>query len=376
MNPIKKLHREAMNLLDYSELARIKGMPDEARDLLWEAYQNEYEAAQMMRERTDAEPTRSLLFRGAASLAMRTNFWREAEKLICMGLSGDAPNEIVEDLRDLLDEVAYRRHLSLRGYKLSTSEFQMSLAGSVIGLGMARKDEVLARIERTATIIYRTAQRTLGKSFTTNIPTNLKKELEIELSIPRAASFAVAFRISYIPHQDQPPLPGMGWPEQVIDELMTCMALVQNEDRPKLKERFKEEAYLNNFLGLSQLLAPDGERVKLVGFTAWKDGHERQVALDKPTKILQEFKEFVVPEPSIEVSTERVQVIGRLLMADSTNPKKGNQLQIVDEKNKKHRVIVKEGLGDIVRALWEQVVRVSGDFDGKQIINAEIESAS
>ena len=41
----------------------------------------------------------------AASLALECGDYREAERLIAVALSGEPPDEIAEELRDLLDEV-------------------------------------------------------------------------------------------------------------------------------------------------------------------------------------------------------------------------------------------------------------------------------
>ena len=372
MNAIKQLHREAMAFLDRADMARIKGDPNEAAPLLLQAYEKERQAAEMVKDDCTLEPTRSVLFRSAAAIAKRCGLLREAEQLVCMGLSGNAPHEIAEELRDLFEEVNYERHLAIKGYVLSSSEFQMSLSGSAIGMGMAQNEEALDRIQRVTTIIYRTAQRTRGDSYTQKVPKSLKRDFEVEISMPKAASFAVAFRLSHAAEKEQPVFRGMGWSEQVIDELMTCITLLQNEDKLQLQARFHDDAYLFHFLALSGLLAPDGERVRFVGFTAWQDGQEKQVALRKSTRVIQELAESIAPEPK----TERTTIEGRLLMADSTDPEKGNQLRVVDNKNRKHRIVVKQGLGDIVRDLWEESVRVTGQSDGKQIVDAIIERIS
>jgi hypothetical protein len=378
MNPIKQLHREAMDFFDRAEVAQIRGRTDDVPSLLLQAYEKEREAAELVKDRLDLEPTRSVLFRSAAALAKRCNRLREAEQLIGLGLAGNTPPEIAEELRNLFEEINYRRHLGAKGYKVSSSAFQMSFAGSEIGPGMAEKDEVINRIQWISTNVYRTAQRKRGDPFTPGgIPKKLKKEFKIEIYVPMAASFAVAFRLLYLPPKEQPVLPGMGWwPEEVIDELMTCIALLQSEDTPNLKERFQEEAYLTSFLELSKLVAPDGDRVKLVGFTSWQDGRERQVVFDKPAKSLRDFTKSIMPETLEERTIETVTVEGRLLRADSTNLDKGRQLQVLDDTNKRHNIVIKEGGGDIIRALYEESVIVRGEFDGEQIINAIIEPAS
>ncbi|MFH1112864.1 MAG: hypothetical protein V1792_02995 [Pseudomonadota bacterium] len=371
MNPVKQTHRKAMAFLDLAEMAGIKGSSSDIPALLLHAYEMERQAAEMVKDDFELEPTRSVLFSSAASLAKKCDLLREAEQLVCMGLVGNPPHEVAEELRDLFEEINYRRHLEVKGHVLSSSELQMSLAGAAIGIGMAQNNEALDRIQRLTTIIYRTAQRTRGDAFTSSVPRNLKKDFEIEISMPRAASFAVSFRMSHAPKKEQLTLPGMGWPEQVVDELMTCIDLLQGADKLKLRERFKEDAYLNNFLELSKLLAPDGERVSLVGLTAWQDGRERQVALKRSSENVEELTESIAPVPHRAQTT----IEGVLLMADSTKPQKG-ELRVVDAENRKHRIVVKEGLGDIVRELYEERVRVTGLFDGKQIVDAVIRPIS
>ena len=50
---------------------------------------------------------RSVLHRSAASLALECGALREAERLIAAALSGDPPDEIAEELRDLLEQVYF-----------------------------------------------------------------------------------------------------------------------------------------------------------------------------------------------------------------------------------------------------------------------------
>ena len=90
-----------------------------------------------LKARLEFEPTRSVLHRSAASLALECDEIREAERLIGRALSGNPPDEIAEELRDLLEDVYFLRHLSLRGIVLQPDEFQLSLEGDAIGFGIA-----------------------------------------------------------------------------------------------------------------------------------------------------------------------------------------------------------------------------------------------
>ena len=73
------------------------------------------------------EPSVSVLLRSAASLAMSCKKLRESEKLIALALSGEPPLEIVEELRNLLENVNFYRQLEINGTELSEDEVQQSI---------------------------------------------------------------------------------------------------------------------------------------------------------------------------------------------------------------------------------------------------------
>lgn len=118
MPQVKDLHHEAMRLVDEAEAARREGNKTLHRERLRQAFQRERQAADIAQ--SDAkEPTRSVLHRSAASLALECGALREAERLIATALSGDPPDEIADELRDLLEQVYFgnikgRRSLTRR----------------------------------------------------------------------------------------------------------------------------------------------------------------------------------------------------------------------------------------------------------------------
>src|SRR5271157_3069809 len=129
MKDVKALHREAMQLVDDSMLARQAGKEAEHTSLLKRAFELERAAADFLHDKTDFEPTRSVLHRSAASIALELWEVSSAERLICRALLGNPPEDIAEELRDLLEQVYFERHLLLRGVDLEPDEFQISLAG-------------------------------------------------------------------------------------------------------------------------------------------------------------------------------------------------------------------------------------------------------
>ena len=255
------LHQRAMEAADEALAARARGEVDRASILSRRAFEDERAAALLVADDESAEPSRSVLLRSAATLAVECGELREAERLIGRALAGNPPAEIAEELRDLLEQVNFGRHLNLRGLKLSADEFQMSLTGDAVGFGIVEHDELLSRANSTRTLLFRTAERRRGRSFREKgpIPKSIRDEFEVYLSVPRAASMAVSFKVGSLEQID---LPGMGFGEGVIDEFITCLELVQESPEP-LRKRISDEAYYRNLLrslGCSPLMGTTFDR--------------------------------------------------------------------------------------------------------------------
>lgn len=165
MNKANELHRKAMVLADLAEEAKRAGDSDKCRELNREALSLESEAAWRIAGETTLEPSRSVLFRSAATLALDSGEIRIAEQLIAAALAGNPPSEIAEELRDLLEDVYFFRHLKVRGVTLAPGDFQMMLEGNAVGLGIARSEAFVRRVKDLETLLYRTAERRLGRVF-------------------------------------------------------------------------------------------------------------------------------------------------------------------------------------------------------------------
>ncbi|MEX0272339.1 hypothetical protein AB3R30_24800 [Leptolyngbyaceae cyanobacterium UHCC 1019] len=113
MQNVETLHQEAMELVDRAVLARQQGnaaeVANEVAKFARAAFQKEREAADAVANHLDLEPTRSVLHRSAAVLALECTEVREAERLIGRALAGNPPDDIANELRDLLIEEIYSR---------------------------------------------------------------------------------------------------------------------------------------------------------------------------------------------------------------------------------------------------------------------------
>lgn len=267
-------------------------------------------------------------------------------------------------MRDLLEQVYFQRHLELRGVSLSPNEFQMSIAGDEVGYGMANSDEFLKRVSNTETLIHRTAERKRGRPFREKgrVTKELKQEFELFVSVPRAASFAITLKIGG--SIDQLGL----FSHEVIDELLSCIELFNTKKEDDLKKRFDDEAYYVNFKALAKQVAPDGKRVKMVGFTSILNGEQKQVVLTLPQKMIELTKKTET------LYEERISIKGQLKLADATSSQ--GVIGLVDDEGKQHEIVVPEGMmSDIVKPLWEDTVIVAGIRMGKKIRLEDISKA-
>ncbi|MGB0930558.1 MAG: hypothetical protein ACPGVB_07270 [Chitinophagales bacterium] len=109
MNVINIIHNKAIEFADEAIIAQYKGSPSTVKELYYKAFQLEKEAAlHVPLDSSDLVP-RFVLMRSAASLAMLSEQFEEAEKLIALGLSSSPPKFIKEELLTLSEEVKERK---------------------------------------------------------------------------------------------------------------------------------------------------------------------------------------------------------------------------------------------------------------------------
>jgi len=113
---------------EQAELAKLRGDTAAMPDLLRQAFELEYQAAQQVADLTDFEPTRSVLCRSAATLAIACGELQTAEQLIITALTGKPPTDIAAELKDLFMQLNLRQYLERRGVRLPEEQLQR-LAG-------------------------------------------------------------------------------------------------------------------------------------------------------------------------------------------------------------------------------------------------------
>ncbi len=102
---MEEVHDKAMLISQDAFVLVAYGKEDQAIPLYEEAFELERQAALSLLDKKDFEPIRSILFRSAAALAKKCHKYQDAEKMIAFGLAGNPPEDVAEELHDLLDKV-------------------------------------------------------------------------------------------------------------------------------------------------------------------------------------------------------------------------------------------------------------------------------
>lgn len=354
-----------MEFSDEAFLAKRQGDNARALNLSQEALRLEAAAAELVKDDLTAEPTRSILYRSAASLAIDCGNIREAERLIATALAGDPPAEIAEELRDLLEQVYFERHLAVRKVSLAPTAMQISVSGKAVGYGFVQGNAFLRRVEDLVRLLHRTAARLRNEPFTEQLRPN--PQMQVYIAAPVAGSVAVTLYLG-----NQLPLPGFenDIAERVVVETVRCFSLLDAGRTDHLDEVITDEAYRKNFVELAKRIIPDKEYVTQVGLTAIKHGQEAT-----RVSITRTRRELVTNTPDVLTSGQtqssaaqgEVTVRGRLRYADATKAKQTIQL-IEEESGTKHTIVVPVGmLNDIVRPLWDEVVEIRGFRKGTRL---------
>jgi|WetSurMetagenome_2_1015567.scaffolds.fasta_scaffold39674_5 tetratricopeptide (TPR) repeat protein len=368
MNDIRKNHEEAMALAERADLLKMAGNHEEAKKIYEKAFELEKLSATLAITNSSSEPAKAVLLKSSAYLAITCGKIREAEKLIAQALLGEPPADIADELRNLLEEVNFSRHLNVNGVKLDDDEFQFVISGPRVGYGIANSKDIWERIKTLQQLAMRTADRLMKKPFgkISGSGKDIASLFDAYVSIPRAASYAVTIKMG---KQDQLVLPGISGTMDVISDVVGNIELISKGADDKLKDSFinTDPEYLSNFISLAKKVAPDGKNIKLVGFTIQQKGVERKVEF---TRIKEEFVKIEnFHKDKEEVIEQIVSITGRLTQANADK----NIIKVTPNDGKGTQIVVPVGLGDIVRSYWDEEVKVTFTKEGKKNVLAAID---
>lgn len=371
MNSVGELHSKAMQFAEQAFVAAFSEDHDKSNALYHHAYKLEAEAAGLLKDDLAAEPNRSVLYRSAASLASQCGEYREAERLIAYALTGNPPQEIADELRNLLDQVNFYRHLELKDISIQPNELEVSIAGKETGWGIAPSDIVLDRLQQFKKLVHRTVERMFDRPYREGGSSSLANNYPMFLKAFNPGSFAVSLTIG---QPMQMYLPGMEEHSTEVDlikEILDCIELLNESEEEALRQRIVEPAYYNNFIGLMKDIAPDGENVRGVNFSTIYKGETRNVPLLRKKEAISQIPK-IATDPDLEKGVTE-QVKGILRFADAVKATESGTIKLIDEHDTVFTIVVPQGMDDIVGPLWSQTVLVRGKKINRKIYLENIE---
>lgn len=375
MTTVNDLHPKAMDLADEAFRQRRKGQDEQAKLLFLQALELEQEAAFLLPLNQGAEPSRSILYRSAASLAYNAEDYGAAERLIAHGLSGFPPNEIREELKNLYEDINFKRHLQAQGVVLSKNQWVMTLHGNATSFGATLVEPLMMRVEKVTAMFYRTVERLLGLDYriTGSTKREIKESYGLYVNAFAPSSFAVSFQIGapdpqtylFPEFEQKPPIQ----PDFVVDELMRCLEIWESGKPDVLKERIDDENYYQNFVGIAKQIAPDGDDVKLVGFKSIRKGEEKPVTLRTSR---QQLRETFHVSKAAEEESDKVNLRGVLRYASSPRNKPYGTVHLT-EGDESHSIRVPIAImKDVVQPYYEERVAIVAFKKGERLILDEI----
>jgi len=259
------LHDRAMAIVDEARQAERNGDRKEFIELLRTACNLEQQAARSLEPLPESEPTRTVLFRSASSLAFQAEDYQQACTLAFDGLTGSSPEEHAAELLEIVAEAKFRLHLIAQNFQVPTSEITLTVRGPHVSVGMApakQTTQILQRVEK----LLRERVETLFKSKIDadrkEYPLGSAKLFDVFIRQLAADEFAVAFRLGL--HQQLSLFGTVSTGDQLIGDFMRDLQAAIDAGHAKSKA--------DKFSVAALKLEPDGKEVTSIEITAIVSG--------------------------------------------------------------------------------------------------------
>lgn len=377
---IDQIHEQAMEIADEASILKLRGKPDDALTLFRKAALLEMEAAFNLSIDPESEPSRSILFRSAASLAYDAEDYKLADRLVASGLAGFPPAEIEKELKDLYEDINFMRHAEAEGIEISDDGLVMTIAGQATFYGGTEVDRIVKRLERLQKEFYRTVERLMGFEFRTERPVDakLKDKFNLYLDTQFASSFGVYLLVG-APKNQRYLFPEFDIKEDVdgtavIKEVMQCLQILESAEPEQLREKISDEAYYDDFVAFAKQLAPDGQQIKTVSLRS--GAYENQ----KPLYLRKTKEQIKMSLPNIEEQDDDEEIKPITLtgnLSRANKPAKGKFGSVgLDSFEFGKKVTIKVPIGlikDTVQPYFDETVIITGYEKNGQYYLREID---
>lgn len=351
-----RLHREASKLANRARQAEFDGDEQAYQRLTIEAFEKEAASAELLRL-DPSHHMHAILHRSAATLAYRSGKYREAETLAAYGLAANPTGNLRQELYFVLDRARLGSWIAYDSANYGADDLVVFLHGMSDGTGGVDY-KLLPKIVETSALLLR---NTIGFAHGYKFRDRAKVDEKIRISSNASANgvYRVGMKLARVAPR---PLPGLDGFEHELSKLIDNIRLLAKDEIEQLRDRYKEERYFNNFVGLAKEVAPDGEQLTAVRWEANVEGQPQYAALDRARSELSQLSLSLQndkPSSDYTLTDDWETVTGKLLYADAT--KDEDLVRLIPDVGKPWTIVVPQGLrDDVVRPYFGDRVRVTG----------------
>lgn len=354
-------HNEAMDLAEQA-FELVQRLPDLSQELFEKAYYIERAIADTIEAIEENEPSRSIFYKSAASLALNAKLFREAEISACLGMSGIGNNVELDELRDIFDQVNFERHLYLNGVDLENNQFQLSFVGNEVGSGYIKSSELIDRLNIITDLARKEVEKKANKKFNSRgRPGKVVQMYPLYFSAGMTGSYKIIIQIGNS-KKNQPLIGGKYDIEKdIIKSIIKKVEYINNNNLDALKKEYgTDDPYYDFFVESIKSFAPDGNKIKMIGFTTTIDGEEVRTKLTRRRNEIGRNENY---ENDFELDAiEEGTIISIEGILDLSKSRKATHVfEVMADDGQSYKFEASEGeLASIVRDNYKDLVRVTG----------------
>jgi hypothetical protein len=259
------IHDRAMAIADRAREAERLGDKKGYMELLRAAYHLEQQAARSLDPLPESEPTRTVLFRSASSLAFQAGDYQEASSLAFDGLTGHSPEENTAELLEIASEAKFRLQLIGENLQVQNAEITLTLRGPRVSVGLAPAKQTTMILRRVEILLRGRVEKIFRNKVQPRElewPVGSSKLFDVFMRPVAGEEFAVAFRIGLHEQLSLFSPPSLG--DQIVSDFMKDLQTVISEGHASAKRDKFSSAVLR--------LEPDGKDVTSIEITSMVAG--------------------------------------------------------------------------------------------------------
>jgi hypothetical protein len=259
------IHDKAMAIVDKARDAERAGNKAGYVELLRAAYQLERQAASRLDQAPESEPTRTVLFRSASSLAFQAEDYQEACNLAFDGLTGNSPEEYAAELLEIASDAKFRLQLIGQNLQVPNAEITLTVRGPRVSIGLAPARQTTLILRRIEMLLRGRVEKFFKNKLEARgveWPLGNAKLFDVFMRPIAADEFAVAFQLGL--HEQLSLFSTASPGDQIVGDFIRDLQTVFREGGASAKD--------DRFAAAVLRLEPDGKEVTSIEITAMISG--------------------------------------------------------------------------------------------------------